>query len=235
MQSDRNLDSAKPKMGDKKSLEQSFAEIDRRLGRAKPFCQESSSLLRLTKRDKRRPALVIWLAILILAIGIGGYWRYRNYPQLSDRNVELLARVLMSEASIGTDAERRAVGLTVINRMELEGTNRVSKVVKVGGFYHYATNQDPTLYPEYFQLAEQLLAGQIEDFTDGATHFFSPHSMPKKGQSTAGFDCEGGLSRYRNPVSASAERICTPGWSKTLEYVYLEDRNVRPYYFEFYR
>jgi hypothetical protein len=135
-------------------------------------------------------------------IGLGIWiWHGRRYPKMSDQNVELLARVLISEASIGTDAEREAVGLTVINRMQAAHTNRVSKIVKVGGFYHYAIDQDPSLYPEYSLLAEQLLAGQITDFTNGATHFFSPHSMPKEGESSSGFDCDGGYSRYRNPFS----------------------------------
>jgi hypothetical protein len=219
----------------KRSLEKSLEEIDRRLDQSKPFCQGSSSLLREKVRQKRRPNFKIGLGIIAIILGIWTFGRSLRYPITSDQNVELLARVLMSEASIGTDAERKAVGLTVINRMEAAHTKRVSKIVKVGGFYHYAIDQDPTLYPEYARLAEQLLTGQIEDFTNGATHFFSPYSMPKEGESTAGFDCEGGYSRYRNPFSNIAEMVCTPGWSTALEYVYLSDRNIRPYYYEFYR
>lgn len=156
-----------------------------------------------------------------------------SQPRPSE-NVDLLARVLLSEASIGSQTEREAVGLTVINRMKNAGTSRVSDVVTVNGFYHYATNQDPTLHPEYADLARSLLAGDIPDFTGGATHFFSPHSMPKRGESRINFDCDGGLVRYLSPSTKKEEDVCTPGWSRYLRYVELQTLGVRPYYFEFY-
>jgi len=180
----------------------------------------------------------LWLALTLLALVMLLVARQKGQisrpPDRPLSNVDLLARVLISEASIGNQAEREAVGLTVINRMKNMRTNQVSDVVTIDGFYHYATDQDPTLYPEYADLARSLLAGDIADFTDGATHFFSPHSMPKQGESRKNFDCEGGLVRYTSLATAKPEEVCTPGWSKYLRYVNLVTTGVRPYYFEFY-
>lgn len=158
----------------------------------------------------------------------------RENIELSKKNEQLLARVLISEASIGNEQERIAVGLTVINRMKKVSTNKVKDVVRVNGFNHYATNQDPSLYPEYTALAKRLLSGQIQDFTTGATHFFSPYSMPKEGESKTNFDCDGGFLSYINPESSQPVAVCTPGWSKVMRHVDLSAFGVRPYYFEFY-
>ncbi len=152
----------------------------------------------------------------------------------SQDNVQILARVLISEASIGNEAERKAVGLTVINRMKLSNTNKVKDVLAVDGFYHYAINQNPNFYPEYANLAKSLLQGNIVDFTYGATHFFSPYSMPKAGENRTDFDCGGGLVRYIDPITSKQEMICTPSWSKAMRYVNLKNMGIRPYYFEFY-
>lgn len=169
-------------------------------------------------------ALLTAIAILI----------FRERMQLMQRNQELLARVLISESSIGNEVERQAVGLTVINRMKRMQTDKVSDVVQVNGFYHYAIDQDPLPHPEYAELAQKLLNGQISDFTEGATHFFSPYSMPKEGDNTANFDCDGGLVRYKTPRTSRQVRVCTPSWSRTLRYVNLQNRGIRPFFFEFY-
>lgn len=173
----------------------------------------------------------VWLAIgLLLCFGL---WLMRGKVPV-DSNEGLLARVLISEASIGNWAEREAVGLTVVNRMRQRATDRVGDVVYEGGFYHYAIDQDPTLFPEYARLAHRLLAGQVDDFTGGATHFFSPYSMPKEGEPTQNFDCLGGWVSYRLPESDREVNVCTPGWSRVLRYLDLQPFGIRPYYFEFY-
>lgn len=154
--------------------------------------------------------------------------------KISKDNEQLLARILLSEASVGNAQERIAVGLTVINRMKNTSTNKVRDVVTINGVNHYATNQNPSLHPEYAELAKRLLSGQVPDFTKGATQFFSPYSMPKEGESKTNFDCDGGLVKYINPMTSQPIKVCTPGWSKVMNHVDLMPFGVRPYYFEFY-
>jgi hypothetical protein len=187
----------------------------------------------------RRNFLPLAIALITFSlIIVDSYQNVKEIPKVIVEpvvdNEKILARVLISEASIGNKVERQAVGLTVINRMKKLNSKNVKEVVKVGGFYHYAINQDPSLYPEYAELAKQLLSGKVRDFTGGATHFYSPYSMPKQGEKTQGFDCGGGMVRYTNPENNKPVLICTPSWSKTLRYIDLAQAGVRPYYFEFY-
>ncbi|CAN1211374.1 hypothetical protein TUMEXPCC7403_14325 [Tumidithrix helvetica PCC 7403] len=187
----------------------------------------------------RRNFLPLAIALLTFAlILVDSYENVKDIPKIVVEpvtdNEQMLARVLISEASIGNKSERQAVGLTVINRMKKTGSKNVQEVVKAGNFYHYAIDQDPSLYPEYAELAKQLLAGKIRDFTGGATHFYSPYSMPKKGEKNHGFDCEGGFVRYTHPETNKPVLICTPSWSKTLRYIDLVQVGIRPYYFEFF-
>lgn len=84
--------------------------------------------------------------------------------------------------------------------------------------------------PEIKELASKLLRGQITDPTKGATHFFSPISMPKEGESTKGFDIGGGLQE----VPGITKRIYFPSWTREL--VWVGDlARVRTKYFMFYR
>jgi hypothetical protein len=188
----------------------------------------------------RRNFLPLVIALVTFSlILVDSYQNVKEIPKIIEKppvvdNEQILARVLISEASIGNKVERHAVGLTVINRMKKMGTKNVREVVKIGGFYHYAIDQDPSLYPEYAELAKLLLSGKIKDFTGGATHFYSPYSMPKQGEKTQGFDCGGGLVRYINPATNKPQMICTPSWSKTLRYIDLTQEGVRPYYYEFF-
>jgi hypothetical protein len=89
----------------------------------------------------------------------------------SNGNIANLATVLMSEASVGNDAERASVGFTVLNRLKNTGETSVHQVWNA-----YVHNQSPT--EGMIALARQLLAGQRVDITDGSTHFYSPRSMP---------------------------------------------------------
>jgi hypothetical protein len=140
----------------------------------------------------------------------------------SDENIASLSAVLMSEASVGNDAERTSVGFTVLNRLKNAGQTSVHQVWNA-----YAHNQSPT--EEMMELARQLLAGQRADITDGSTHFYSPQSMPKEGQVTAGFDVGGGLELVP-PLRA---RTFAPSWTKTMKFVDIP--GVRPSFFKFYK
>jgi hypothetical protein len=127
----------------------------------------------------------------------------------------------MSEASVGNDTERAAVGFTVLNRMKDGGITSVDQVWNA-----YAHNQTPTT--QIVALSQQLLAGQRSDITEGSTHFYSPQSMPKEGQSTTGFDVGGGLESVP-PLSV---RTYAPSWVNTMRLVVID--GVRPSFYKFY-
>ncbi len=154
----------------------------------------------------------------------------------TSEDIEWLATVIASEAGSiydkgswirCTDEERAAVGWTVINRLKA-GTYGDSIKDIVSAPAQYAHNQQPN--PEIKELAKRLLQGQIEDVTGGATHFFSPISMPKEGESTSGFDTGGGL----HTVTGIDSKVYFPSWAETMNYVG-SLKNVRSAYFMFYR
>jgi hypothetical protein len=135
-------------------------------------------------------------------------------------NIALLAKIIMSEASIGNAAERTAVGSTVINRMTRNKTDAAGDVSK-----GYATSQNPT--NEITQLAKGLLDGSVKDNTGGATHFYSPRSMPKVGGNTAGVDIRGGTE------NVTGTQTYMPSWVTQFDYVQVD--GVREAYYKFYR
>lgn len=137
-------------------------------------------------------------------------------------NIAKLSRILMSEASIGNDAERIAVGSTVLNRMKRKKTARVSNV-----WGAYAHNQAPT--KEVKETARNLLNGKIADNTAGATHYYSPRTMPKEGESTEGYDVGGGLES----TAGLLKRNYRPSWALTFEACPIT--GVRENYYRFYR
>ena len=126
-------------------------------------------------------------------------------PLATPQNIDDLAALIMSEASVGNDTERRAVGLTVLNRMRRNGTNSVRGVWRA-----YAHAQAPT--PEIRELAQDLLQGHVVDPTNGATHYYSPRSMPNENASAAtlaNYDVGGGLEQ----VPGLPRRTYRPTWA----------------------
>lgn len=151
-------------------------------------------------------------------------------------DIEWLAKVIASEAGSVyddgdwvrcADEERAAVGWTVLNRLEAGTFGKTIKgVITAPGQYAY--EQEST--SEIAELAQKLLEGKIPDPTGGATHFFSPISMPKEGESTTGFDTGGGL----HEVLGIAKKVYFPSWTQTL--IWVGDlKNVTIAYFMFYR
>lgn len=136
-------------------------------------------------------------------------------------NIDNLASIIMSEASRGNHAEQVAVGSTVLNRMRRNGTDLVRNVSR--GFSH---NQVATA--QIRQLAKDLLTGEVRDNTGGATNFYSPQGMPRKGQPTAGYDVGGGLEETPGLNSPNYR----PGWAATYEPKPVQ--GVRPRFFRFY-
>ncbi|CAF1031799.1 unnamed protein product [Adineta steineri] len=77
-------------------------------------------------------------------------------------NVDALARCIMSEASTGNRNEQIAISFACQR-------NR-----------NHASNQRPT--PSVIKLAQDILAGKINDITNGAKQWYSPRSMPSEAQ-----------------------------------------------------
>jgi len=166
-----------------------------------------------------------------------------SFTTVSSDDIYWLAKAIASEAGSVwdvdhwvrcSDEERSAVGWTVLNRLASgEHGKSIKEVVTEdangdGKPDQYAFNQEPT--SEIRELANKLLKDQIPDLTGGATHFFSPISMPKEGESTEGFDVGGGL----HEVPGIEKRVYFPSWTTTLTWVGDLD-NVRRAYFMFYR
>jgi hypothetical protein len=138
--------------------------------------------------------------------------------------VTMLAAVIVSEASVGNEEEQRAVAWTFRNRLD-RGLSPLS----------YAMDGTPNR-EWYFELAREVLAAPPEaDVTTGATHFFSPRSMPLQGQEerckTQGgiYDCDGGLV-FVEGLDAPAY---APFWH--LLYEWLPVEGIRKTHFLFYR
>ena len=108
-------------------------------------------------------------------------------PALDQRNIQDLARVITTEAGGENQAAQTAVGWALRNRMLRNGTDNVERVWSPA-FQH---RKHATALAT--QLATGILNGQIADPTSGATHFYTPRIMPKKGEATAGIDVAGGL------------------------------------------
>lgn len=106
---------------------------------------------------------------------------------LGQRNVQDLARVIVTEAGGENQTAQTAVGWTLRNRMVRNGTNDVERVWRPA----YQHRKNPTA--SALVLAKGILDGTVADPTSGATHFYTPQAMPKKGDPTAGIDVAGGL------------------------------------------
>ena len=139
-------------------------------------------------------------------------------------NVRLLARILKSEASVGNASERLAVAATVRNRLD----RNKCQVRDVEGAY--ARNQEPTADETMYEdIATVALAEGFQDPTGGATHYYSPRSMPMEGDSTKGFDVGGGLENTPGLKRANYR----PMWA--TKFAYCPVNGGRPAYFKFYK
>ncbi len=137
--------------------------------------------------------------------------------------VTIMAKIVVSEASVGNEEEQRAVAWTFRNRLD-RGLALLS----------YAMDGTPNR-EAYFDLAREVLTAPVEaDVTKGATHFFSPRSMPLQGQENRCkpngiYDCDGGLV-FVEGLDAPAY---APFWH--LLYEWLPVAGIRKTHFLFYR
>jgi hypothetical protein len=145
-----------------------------------------------------------------------------NIPIYSE-NERLMASILRTEAGGENIVEQVAVGNTILNRMERNGTMNVADVR--GGYARELREPSQAM----LDLARQLLLGEYSDNTQGATHFYSPQSMPYEGGKTAGMNTRGGLEQ----VSGLDGRTYRHDWS--LEYPRIIIPFVRDSHFRFYK
>ncbi len=104
-----------------------------------------------------------------------------------ETNVEDLARVIMSEAGGQSDAEKAMVGQVLMKRLHRAPPDWTVKQVWRG----LAHRKAPT--EAELALARRIIDGHEPDIAQGATHFYSPDRMPKKGDPTGNADIGGGL------------------------------------------
>ena len=174
-----------------------------------------------------------WIWVGVWA-GSGSYTLSISGRIINEQEVYCLAIVLMSEASIGTTEEKAAVAWTVFNRVSSPRfPNTICEVASSGA---YATNQSPR--QDILDFARKLIQNPGRDPTGGATHFFSPISMPKEGEENrcrppvgrGNMDCGGGL----RVVPGITKKVYFPSWTLTLTWVG-NLPNVRQAYYMFYR
>jgi hypothetical protein len=130
-------------------------------------------------------------------------------------NATRLADILESEVTTTAknDAEIKAVAWAVRNQMVRLGSGKVEQArVKFGDSNAAtapATGKSRTI-------AEEILKKPMsDDITGGAIKWYSPRSMPKKGDSCASTDCRGGLFPETDP-SGKTVQVYAPSFRKTM-------------------
>ena len=100
--------------------------------------------------------------------------------------VDILARVIWGEAE-GEGAEgMQAVGNVILNRANIKNKNIPEVMFRKDQFsaigdknrFNSMINLSPD-NPEYIQaleISKKLLAGELDDITNGATHFYNPNT-----------------------------------------------------------
>jgi hypothetical protein len=156
-------------------------------------------------------------------------------------DVYWLAKALTNEARGQDELARRAVGYTVLNRLNYGsefGSDIHGVVIASNGYAPYwdKPHQEPTR-SDIVGRAEIILAREVSDPTDGATHFFSPMSQAGTNKHPVpGTGKEAYYARWAEPKG---------GWavlSDTLtHYVNIDNRewrplkDINPWEFMFYR
>ena len=118
----------------------------------------------------------------------------KKKPEPSDRQptfedfpvVDILARVIWGEAE-GEGAEgMQAVGNVILNRANIKDKNIPEVMFRKDQFsaigdkdrFNAMINLSPD-NPQYIQaleISKKLLAGELDDITNGATHFYNPNT-----------------------------------------------------------
>jgi hypothetical protein len=144
-------------------------------------------------------------------------------------NINDLARVIASEARGLSETAQTMVGWTVVNRMKKHNLKRVSEVWANSQYVH-----GHFLTPTSLRLADSILGGTAMDISQGATHFYTPGTMPKTGEPHSGIDIGGGLEStpgvYKNGKPVQNYR---PRW--TTRFSAVRTPSIQEKDFRFYR
>jgi spore germination cell wall hydrolase CwlJ-like protein len=100
--------------------------------------------------------------------------------------VDILARVIWGEAE-GEGAEgMQAVGNVILNRANIKDKNipevmfRKDQFSAVGDKNRFSDminlSSDNPQYIQALEISKKLLAGELDDITNGATHFYNPNT-----------------------------------------------------------
>ena len=83
-------------------------------------------------------------------------------------------------------------------------------------------------------IAQGIMTGSIADPTAGATHFYTPRIMPKKGEDTDGIDVGGGLETVPDVTdNGKPVQNYRPSWALSFDRRIVA--NVPEASFKFYR
>ena len=145
-------------------------------------------------------------------------------------NVRDLARIIASEAEGENETAQTMVTWAAVNRMRNNQFQRVSDVWLNHNFAHKAPPTQTSL-----RIAEAILSHCALDISQGATHFYTPNTMPKKGDKIPpGVDIRGGLESVPG-VTENGKPIqnYAPGWTGSYQRVMVP--TVAEKVFKFYR
>jgi hypothetical protein len=138
----------------------------------------------------------------------------KQTPQerLAVENVQNIARTIWTEARGEGVTAMIAVGWTLKNRMTRDEVSHVNQAW--GGYQHGVPAPTTAL-----AVARGILNGTTPDPTNGATHFYTPRIMPKKGDPTTGIDVGGGLETVPGVVDKTGKVVQNyrPGWTLTFD------------------
>jgi hypothetical protein len=131
--------------------------------------------------------------------------------KLATLNAQNMANTIWTEARGEGNQAMTAVGWTLRNRMTRDNVSNVNQAW--GGYQHGVVAPAQAL-----NIARGILSGATPDPTNGATHFYTPKIMPKKGDSTVGVDVGGGLETVAGVTkNGKAVQNYRPSWTLTFD------------------
>ena len=154
-------------------------------------------------------------------------------------NIELLAKAMRSEAGIGNDAEREAVGWSIRNGMVRINSYEVSDA---DAAIPFATDQAPTAAD--LTVARDLLGRPMsDDKAGGAVKWYSPRSMPPNNKNASckskpgrtKMDCNGGevkITDASNPAGSN-DYSYAPAFHNNMTFVPVT--GTKQWRFRFYK